>query len=199
MTSASGSVLTSGKFSGGFFPEIGFIIGLPEILTDSARMTRIFNRVGKKAGRQTMLWFWKNRFPRHFKADNRHKYKHKRRHRPYVARKRKLKNHTIDLIFSGRTRRKMLHNMPRIAVRGNAQDGMVVAMRMRFPFPVSRDAKHPQSVKIRDMAKELSRVPQEDAQDILNQYRKYFIQLFKHEIRKSPKIRKRLDPILNSL
>lgn len=178
-------------------PEIQFTIIIPDWLLGTKRMEILHNKISKAAMTEVLLRHHKQRMPGHFKQSARQKYRHRPRNEIYKFRKRQKFRSILDIVKTGRTKRRFTMIKPLIQIGGSGTDSKGIRGRAfyRFPFPAAKDNK-PQSVTTDQLAKELSTILREEREQIAEQYGQAFMTLLFDELETRPRIRKKIAPKL---
>lgn len=148
------------------FPNFVWVIEVPQRSADLAR--RHHNKYAKEAlGEAVEKWHQhKQGFPEHFTRAAREKFNHFPRTARYKRYKQRRYHSTIDLVKTGRTKRRMLSQW-KLRLGGSATGGNLnVTLVLSFPFKGGtgsfRKEGTTQSVTIEKMITELQRFDEDD-------------------------------------
>lgn len=185
------NIVGAGQFTGSMIPGIGFTVIAPEPLFSSARWKRVHRKVMKDV-LKTVLWEWHQKvLPEHFKPDAKTKYRHKKRQESTRRMKRAQKKHDIDLINTGKTRRRMQSRLPKVTFAGKGDLVLEGKMKYKFPFPVSRDTSDPRHVSIAQMAKEIGTWSDADIRWATKRIAELYAMEIEHQLAKQPTLMKK--------
>ena len=84
---------------------------------------RAHNKYVKEALRETLEAFHKTKWRSRFQMHAQHKYGYAMRSRKYMERKRRLKGHSIPMLYSGDTRKQTSSTTPKLRLGGSAEGG----------------------------------------------------------------------------
>ena len=166
-----------------------FRMELPEPLLDGRAFERMHERAVKDSLREQMEIWQKKVLPDHFKATARLKYQHQERRPSWKAKKFNIWGSRTDLVASGKTKRFMTSTY-RITVTGSAYGGgVVVTLRMRFPFPASFE-NSTNRVSLEQMAKEIGIITRDEADAFASAFRDGYVKRINEGLARSPRLSK---------
>lgn len=115
--------------------KITYGLEVPTALVDSGRL---HNALCKRVFRTVLEYHHERRIPQHFARPAHGKYGYAERSAKWRVRKQKKYGSSLDLVASGRTKRKMLAER-RLTIGGQASaSGLKATLRLSFPFPADR-------------------------------------------------------------
>jgi len=160
-----------------FVPKMNVTMTVPSRPADMA--ARLHNKFAKEALRETLQSHHRRTFRGRFEPAARSKYDHAPRSPRYVKHKKNKFGHTIDLVYTGATRREFVKPGHPVRIGGTAAGGTLVG-RMIFKFPFAdgnrmkagqRRTRNPRTAQL---AKEISAWTAEEAktaaQEFLQRY-----------------------------
>lgn len=178
---------SAGGFSGIQFPTLDWYIIAPEPIIDSDRFGRLHNRILKSCLRAVLMEHFAKVTPGHFKSGASGKYDYQKRTPTTQRIKQKLKHHNVDLVFSGRTERHMTARVPSVQIAGSAESTLSGTIRLRFPFPISRDVKDPRHVSMAQMGIEIASWTEEEKRNAVERMAELYAADLRHELASKPK------------
>lgn len=118
-----------------------------------------------------------------FEPAARSKYQHDPRNKKYLARKKRIFGHTIDLVYSGETRRHMRSNYT-VHVGGTVKgENVKGTLNMKFPFAakaraeaLSKGKKKFKNARTAQLASELSRFTDAESQQAVAKFNELYRQ-----------------------
>lgn len=166
-----------------------FRMELPEPLLDGRAFERMHERAVKESLREQMERWHRKFLPDHFQATARTKYAHQERRPGWKKKKMNIWGSRTDLVASGRTKRFMTSTY-QITVSGSAYgEGVVVTLRMKFPFPASFENSS-NRVSLEQMAKEIGTITRDEADAFAAAFRDGYVKRINEGLARSPKLRK---------
>jgi len=152
-----------------FLPSTTIELEVSSKLT--ARMRREHNKIIRDLGINEMKIHLRDNIPGHFRQDARRKHKHAKRNGGYKAIKKARFGSILDLVKTKRTKLNM--RIGRIQAGGSffrsseskLSPGRVFRLFLRFPFPTSFSSAKPGAVTVKQMAKEIAHVTDEEARE----------------------------------
>jgi len=176
-------------------PISTFMMEIPAILDPkgSGRTNKIQKAAVKYGLRQALKIHHRKRIPKHFMPHAKTKYKHQKRGKGWIIRKRIRYRSSTDLVASRKTKIKMTRTFgaQQIRVSGGIE-GATGKLILKFPFPTNRDNPNPQSVTIDKMAREIETWAPEEEKEAAQDFKHFFALRYRSAIQSSPKLRKRI-------
>lgn len=163
-----------------FTPGMQITIDVPSRPADMAE--RLHNRFAKEALRETLASHHRRTFRGRFEPAAKSKYDHAPRSPRYVKHKKNKFGHTIDLVYTGATRREFVKPGKPVRIGGTAAGGTLEAkMLFRFPFADANRMKGGQrrtrNPRTAQLAKEISAWTAEEARTAAEEFLKLYMQL----------------------
>lgn len=164
-------------------PTMNITMELPDQLVKS---DALHVKYLKESLKEVAYLHWKQRIKKHFDQSARTKYHYAKRANSTIAKKLKLTGQNIDLVFTGRSKQKMLseHKITAggggRAGEGDARRAVVVKLMISFAFKGGsgrfRKAESRQATTVAQMRKEVATITSDEVKQIAAEAKRLYVQ-----------------------